>query len=266
VVKGPIAVRTARPLPFPPESQGSWPDVAAYGPVRARPGAAVFLETDSGDPILATESFGTGVTAALPAGLGPWTPRWPQAALWPGFSGGLIDWISRGRSDRSLGLAVGERRGKLSITVDAAQGPGWSRAPAVALQVLGPDGLVMETEARAQVPGRYVATLPVSAAGAYQVTAVTGGSRSEREVLAMARDETEYYGISPRLDAWARAGLIRRVSESNLPAPRRTPDTRAGRIRLVALALMLLLAALAIDYRAVWFAARAAMIERSHRK
>jgi Mg-chelatase subunit ChlD len=266
VVKGPVAVRMARPLPFAPEAANSWPDVAAYGPVRARPGAAVFLETDSGDPILATESFGTGVTAALPAGLGAWTPRWPQAALWPGFSGGLIDWISRGRSDRSLGLAVGERRGSLTVTVDAAQGPRWSREPAVALQILGPDGRVTETEARARVPGRYIATVPISAAGAYQVTAMTGSSRSQRGVLAMARDESGYYGISPQLDAWARAGLIRRVNERDLPPPRRAPDRQAGRIRLVALALILLLAALAIDYRAAWLAARAAIIARMHRK
>jgi Mg-chelatase subunit ChlD len=265
VIKGPVAVRAARPLPFAPEGDVLWPEVSAYGPVRARPGAAVYLETDSGDPILATESVGTGVTAALPAGLGPWTPRWPQAALWPGFSGGLIDWISRGRSDQTLGLTLGERRGTLAITVDAAQASGWSREPAIALKILGPDGRLTEAEARAQVPGRYFATVPVSAAGAYQVTAMTGGARGERGVLVRAEHETGNYGVSPALDLWARAGLIRRVSASDLRPPPQVPDAEAGRIRLLALALLLLLAALAIEYRAVWFAARTAIMERMHR-
>jgi Ca-activated chloride channel homolog len=264
VVKGPVPVRAARPLPFAPDGI-TWPDVAAYSPVRARPGAAVYLETDSGDPILATESFGTGLTAALPAGLGSWTPRWPQAQLWPGFSGGLIDWISRGRSDRSLGLAVGERRGTLTVTIDAAQGPDWSRASAVALKILGPDGQLTDTEARARVPGRFVASVPVSAAGAYQITALSGGARSERAVLARAQDESES-GVSPALDGWVRAGLIRRVAASDLPAAPRAADTPAGRLRLAALALALLIAALAIDYRTVWFAGRAAIMGRIARQ
>jgi len=266
VVRGPFAVRTAQPLPFPPEDATSWPEVSAYAPVRARAGATVFLETDSGDPLLATQSFGTGITAALPAGLGPWTPEWLRSSRWPGFSGGLIDWISRGRSDPSLAVQLAERFGSLSIAVDAATGPEWSRQPNVTLKILGPDGRLTETAARAQAPGRYVATVPVAAVGAYQVTAMTGHSRSERSVLVVGQDENEQYGLSPLLDDWSRAGLIRRVDPSNLPPPPRAPDARAGRSWLAAVALLLFLIALAIDYRAVWHVHRTAIMGRVMRR
>jgi len=265
IVRGPVAVRQVGSIPFLPAERASWPDVHAYAAVRARPGASVPLEAASGDPLLALMPVGIGRSVALPGGLGAWSAPWLRSPGWPAFTGGLVEWVARGSSDRSLAVSIEEREARLVVEADVAEEHGWSGAGEVAMQLRDPAGRAQMAAATSIAPGRYRANFAAPAPGAYAVTVTTGNRRIERSYLHRATGEDDLYGLSPDLAKWQAAGLIRAWAQGG--AAPRVGDAEGGRARSALLALALFLGAFLIDCRAVWLGrARQARLLASPRR
>jgi len=71
VERGRFRVRERSALPFPVAAAAGWPPVAAYAVTSPRPAAAVHLESERGDPLLASWQAGLGRAIAVKSDTGP---------------------------------------------------------------------------------------------------------------------------------------------------------------------------------------------------
>jgi Mg-chelatase subunit ChlD len=101
------------------------PAIHGWVSVAPRPGAAVALRTDGGDPLLALAGAGLGRSAALMTDLaGPWTAAW---RAWPGRDALLarvLVWILRAPVDGRIAIGEEPARGGWRLTVRAEDAEG----------------------------------------------------------------------------------------------------------------------------------------------
>lgn len=205
---GPVVPRTLRPLPFRSEL-ADWPSLAALQVTRARPGAAVYLATDEGEPVLAEAFRGAGRVVALPAGLGSWTDAWKAWPDWGRFLGGLVQWVAA-RGDPSVDLRVDDRPSSIGVTLDVVgDGGDWAAAQTMPVAVRDPGGAWHRLEARPQGPGRWAVDVESGLPGRYDVVAGPPGVEQRR---ALVHDPIQELvpgdGGRDDLEALAARGLV----------------------------------------------------------
>ena len=223
----------------------------------ARPAARRYLESDLGDPLLATMPVGSGLSAALPGGLGGWAASWldqPESARW---LGGLVAWLGPGTLDGwSIQAALDGDR--WSLTVESADfavdetGP-----PDGRILLVDPLGRPSEWPLEATAPGRWQATLRLRDAGVHRATAIVGDHRLSHTLLYGPEDELRAPPHEDAIRRWRVEGLATPWDETRHPA-----DGRSGGLRgaLLATFLALYLLLLVWERRPPRLASRAAAV------
>jgi hypothetical protein len=245
IERGTIGAVQAGPLPFEHVMPADWPPVAAYSVTRSRAGAAVPVQSERGDPLIAFQPFGAGRVVAVTCGLGAWTPRWAGWREWPRLAGGLAGWISGAPGDGTLGLAVSDRPNDIELEADARSTAGWAGDGGVIVTVTTPTGGAQSLRAEEVAPGRLHARLPDAGAGLYAFVASTPLGTQRVLHLRRHRAETQTWGMNPAVDEWKSVGLVEDWREGRPITDGRT--RREADPSLVALALVLFLAGVLAD-------------------
>jgi hypothetical protein len=245
VERGRLRVRERSALPFPVAAAAGWPPVVAYAVTSARPSAAVHLESERGDPLLASWQAGLGRVIAVTSGLGAWTPEWLAWSNWPALAGGLADALQR----RSMGLdtavrVVDEAVG-LRVEIEAAADGAWSTIGPTEVHVRAPSGVEHRLPLVASAPGRWSATLAETLPGLYSITVVTPQGAQRIAHLRAAVAERGSLLPNAAIGAWQADGLVRPWSAAELrKALAAAPAQRSPPLGVLALALLLFLLAL----------------------
>ncbi len=230
VERGRLRVRERSALPFPVAAAAGWPPVAAYAVTSPRPAAAVHLESERGDPLLASWQAGLGRVIAVTSGLGAWTPEWLAWSNWPALAGGLADALQRGDSALGPAVRVVDEPAGLRVEVEAAADGAWSTNGPTEARVRTPSGEEHRLSLATSAPGRWNATLPGTSPGLYSITVV--GPQGVQRVAHLRTAIAERGSLVPNaaIDSWQADGLVRpwsaaelRKALATMPAERSPP-------------------------------------------
>lgn len=207
---GEFQPRLSRDIPFAAQF-GPWPGLTAYSVTRPRPDATVYLESESGDPLLAAHHVGAGRVVALPAGLAEWAPSWPIWSRWSEFVGGLVEWVAGSPRSAHRDLWVSSSAGRIHYVVDAVDDPdAWSTHPQGVLILRDPIGRRTELSLPRIGPGRYAASVAAPLSGPYFATLRIGDSQLRHATLHHGHGEsTAARQADGRRRQWESEGLIR---------------------------------------------------------
>ena len=243
IERGRIAARAKEPLPFQSSIRTDWPTVAAYDVTTAAPRSIVHLESERGDPLIASARVGLGQVVAVTPGLGVWTPDWLRWRDWPALAGGLVEWVSSAGSASGLSVAVTDLPRMLRIDVDFASDGEWSEAASGQVRVQHPSGRMIDTPLEASAAGRLSTVIDEPEDGLYTISVIAPDA--VRRVVHLRTPRREFGDGRPSADiaVWKQAGLVREWSPAafqaalnGLPPSERSPD----RAMLLALGLFLL--------------------------
>jgi len=250
VERGRIAVRAGTPLPFQSSVKSAWPTVAAYDVTTPAPHALVHLESERGDPLIASARAGLGQVVVVTSGLGAWTPDWLRWQHWPTLAGGLVEWVSSSGPASGLSVHVTDLPRMLRVDVDVAGDGRWSDVASGLVRVQHPSGRMSELPLEASAAGRLSAEVHEPEDGLYTFSVIAPDTARRVVHLRTPRREFRDGRPNPDIAEWAQAGLVREWSPAafqaalgGLPPSDRSP----ARAMLCALGLFLL--ALLIDRR-----------------
>ncbi len=145
------------------------PQLAGYVATTAKPTGRVILSTHFDDPLLAAWQYGLGRAVA-------WTSdasgRWAQAwVAWDGFSrfwGQAVRWTTPVRSSVPVEVGVALDGEQARVTVDAVdEGGAFVNGLEARVNVVGPDGELVQVALAQTAPGRYEGAFVPGAEGAY---------------------------------------------------------------------------------------------------
>jgi hypothetical protein len=243
IERGRIAVRAQAPLPFQDSLKAEWPSVAAYDVTTPAPQALVHLESERGDPLIASTRAGLGQVVVVTPGLGAWTPDWLRWQDWPSLAGGLVEWVSSAGAASGLSVAVTDLPRALLVVVDVASDGRWSDAASGQVRVQYPSGRTSDIPLEASAAGRLSAGIDEPEDGLYTFSVITPDASRRLVHLRALRREFADGRPNPDIAEWAQAGLVRewspealQVALSGQPPSERSPD----RAMLLALGLFLL--------------------------
>jgi hypothetical protein len=249
IERGAIKLRPLVPLASMGDGGSVWPDIDAYAVTRAREDSTVWLESEKGDPVIASRSLGLGrvltVTTSIPA----WTPGWATWSSWPQLAAGLVNYVSRRSLHEQLRLETKDDEDSMTVVLDYASAKGWRDAPDARLLVTPPSGAEFRVSLKSVAPGRFSTKLQDPRPGVYRLMAEADGERVGGYHLHRVRGELERAGVNPQLALWESRGLLR-IWPAEGPAelaaiPVGTAAT--SRARWTLLGLVLFLAAVLID-------------------
>jgi Mg-chelatase subunit ChlD len=242
IERGTIGAEQREDLPFAPARLEPWPGVVAHHVTRLEAGAAAAVRSERGDPLIAFWRQGNGRVVAVTSGLGAWAPRWLRWSEWPRLAGGLTAWVSGISAGESIGVEVSEAPTALRVDFDlpsALRGAGDVRVTADT-----PAGKVLPLRPQPIAPGRVRAELPEAGPGLYVFVVSTPIGVHRHQHLRSGPAERRTWGISPAIEQWKAAGLVRDWDGAAL-GRRRGADLIDR--SLIALALALALAGIVAD-------------------
>jgi uncharacterized protein YegL len=245
VERGRLRVRERSALPFPVAAAAGWPPVAAYAVTSPRPTAEVHLESERGDPLLASWQAGLGRVIAATSGLGAWTPEWLTWSSWPALAGGLADALQRGDSALDPAVRVVDEAAGLRVEVEAAADGAWSTVGPTEAKVRTPSGEEHRLPLAASAPGRWSAALPDVVPGLYSITVAT--PQGAQRVVHLRAAVAERGSLVPNaaIGVWQAEGLVRPWSAAELRSALATARAeRSPPLGALALAMLLFLLAL----------------------
>jgi hypothetical protein len=210
IERGTIHLRPLAPVDFMDAGDSAWPDIDAYTVTRAREDATVWVESNKGDPVIASQAFGLGRVVAVTTSVPEWTPGWADWPSWPRLAAGLLDYVSRRPMHSKLWLGTESDADSMAVTVDYAEGTDWAGEAEGRLLVTPPAGPEFAVELRSVAPGRLAATLENPLAGVYRFMAEIGADRVGSYQLHRVPGELERIGANPELERWESEGLLRR--------------------------------------------------------
>jgi len=237
------------PLPIPP--------LDALARTLPKEGAASWLRSAVGEPVLAGWRQDAGVAVAFPSAPGRWTSAW---AAWPGQEPlwrAVLAAVSR-REGRPWEAVASVEGDQLTLRLDAVAADGSPQTGrTVEAQVIDPADQRRRVDLEEQGPGFYLATLPLSGLGRYRATfQIAGTVVAEADAFYLLPAELQHLGNDDAaLTALAEAGggaLL--TPDARLPAA--DPAGRARRSQpgpFLALSLLLFLGLLAHE---AWVAHR----------
>jgi Mg-chelatase subunit ChlD len=210
IERGEIAVEPQQALPMLAIRDVRWPAIAAYAVTRLRPEASAWVQSTTGDPLIAARQVGAGRVVAVTSGLGSWTPQWLAWTAWPDLAGGLAAWVSGSRGAGPLALSVSDAPDGLLIEADLQVAGAWAPGEQATLSVVTPEGVSRSFEMSPVAPGRLQARIPETAPGAYTLV-VSGPDGVQRALhLRSGWAEQDGWGEAPEVEQWLRDGLVRR--------------------------------------------------------
>ena len=216
IERGRIAVRAKAPLPFQASLRAEWPTVAAYDVTTPAPQAIVHLESERGDPLIASTRAGLGQVVAVTLG-----PRCVDAGL--AAMAGLalacrrtrrMGFLGRfsvrpfGCRDRPPSGAVGrcrrcQRRPVVGRRVRTGTRP---------VSVRAHDDIPLEASAA----GRLSTGIDEPEDGLYTFSVITPDASRRLVHLRAPRREFADGRPNPDIAEWAQAGLVREWSPEAL--------------------------------------------------
>lgn len=248
VERGRFKVRERAALSFPVAAATGWPPVAAYAVTSPRPTATVYLESERGDPLLASWQAGLGRVMAVTAGLGAWTPEWLAWSSWPALAGGLADALQPGGGALDSAVRVVDDAAGVRVDVEAAADGAWSTSGPADARVRAPSGADHRLPLAPSAPGRWSATLPGTMPGLYSITVVTPQGVQRVAHLRPAIPERGSLVPSAEIGDWQADGLVRPWSAAELrKVLASTPPERGPPLGALALALLLYVLALLVE-------------------
>ncbi len=149
----------------------SAPFLLGYVMTRPKPTCEMILATEKGDPLLVWWRYGLGMTVAFTSDAkSRWAAEW---LTWPGFSkfwAQLIRQTMRKSETKGVTVAVEQRGGKATITLDAADPAGrFLNQADTAMTVIDPQLGTRKLPVVQTAPGRYVAEFETPQSGAYHL-------------------------------------------------------------------------------------------------
>lgn len=238
-----------QPLPF-FTPQEPLPALGGYAVTRAKPGSAVYIKTEDGDPLFAVHRAGAGRVVAVPGGFGEWAGDWVRWLEWGPFLGALMEWTSRDAADPNLYLSTRQADGALYLEVDALTPDldWWSSGRGSVRSIL-PGGETREVPLELVAPGRYRAAIPEPLPGRYRFVLMIGDRTVRRDVWVPSPEKWREDPLRTNTPAaWIRDGLATpwTPGESIATAETKTRETPT-RGPLLCLAALLYLAILAVE-------------------
>jgi len=156
--------------------------------------ALVLASKDNADPLFSWWNYGVGRCAVFTSDL---SSRWGSSWItWSGYQpwcAGLARWLLRQSApmDTSLNTQLDGDNAIVELSIrENAQGN--SATTVATAKVLAPDGSMSTLPLRQIAPGRWSATFPTDASGAYLVNAALQQGESERPVFVQAAVNVSY--------------------------------------------------------------------------
>ena len=176
----------------------SMPKISGYVITGPRGGLAqnalVLASKDNADPLFSWWNYGVGRCAVFTSDL---SSRWGSSWItWSGYQpwcAGLARWLLRQSApmDTSLNTQLDGDNAIVELSIrENAQGN--SATTVATAKVLAPDGSMSTLPLRQIAPGRWSATFPTDASGAYLVNAALQQGESERPVFVQAAVNVSY--------------------------------------------------------------------------
>ena len=176
----------------------SMPKISGYVITGPRGGLAqnalVLASKDNADPLFSWWNYGVGRSAVFTSDL---SSRWGSSWItWSGYQpwcAGLARWLLRQSApmDTSLNTQLDGDNAIVELSIrENAQGN--SATTVATAKVLAPDGSMSTLPLRQIAPGRWSATFPTDASGAYLVNAALQQGESERPVFVQAAVNVSY--------------------------------------------------------------------------
>jgi uncharacterized membrane protein len=172
------------------------PMLGGFASTKLRDGAEVFLESESGAPILSRWQYGLGRSASFASDVkNRWAAEWLQWEGYGKFWAQLTRDIMRRDSAEALRLNVRREGDVARVTLEAQTSEGaWLNELAPSVRVTQPGGASDIVSLRQSGPGAYAATLPLSMPGAQAVTfQLEAGGGIGRDAARRAGLQRLYY-------------------------------------------------------------------------
>lgn len=246
VRQGPVAIEPGSslaadlhldlPLPVPP--------VDGLNRTLLREGASRWLQTPSGDPLLAAQRRDAGLAIAFAAAPGRWTQGWES---WPGAAPlwrAVLDAATRrpSRPWEAQARIVGERLLVALEAIDAAGSPVTGQP--LQARVTGPQGEQHKVPLQELEPGYYQGSVAATRPGRWRIALFASGTQvAEADAVAFTPAEARRIGNDlPLLATLVQLGGGRLLAEGEPLPPAPAATTTAARTPLAPLALGLALA------------------------
>lgn len=241
--EGPVIPVTIVQPPFIDDEIREWSALPGYQVTRAKPGARVYLATDRGDPLLASDRYGAGRVAVLPGGI-------PASRSAGSLSQALLGWMNSRQHNPDLSIRHHYLPGRLALTVDAVTPDGrWlSKARAQAI-LTGPAGTSQAYSLEMSAPGRYSAVLQAPPTGLYQLIVQVGDQQSRLSLLLDNNAERTRDEVAPWFQQALDDGVLEPWSQAAFADLRAAPgNTHGTRAWWLALALIVYLSLMAAEH------------------
>jgi Ca-activated chloride channel homolog len=143
------------------------PLLLGYNSTKPKPTADILLVTERGEPLLATWRYGLGQAAAFTSDAkARWGSEWLTWSGYGKFWAQVVRGVMRKADRATFAVTTQEHENSLKIEIDAIKPDGSFRNQLpIAVNALQADGITHSADAKQDAPGRYSATLPVSAQG-----------------------------------------------------------------------------------------------------
>jgi uncharacterized membrane protein len=147
------------------------PFLLGYVMTRPKPTCEMILATEKGDPLLVWWRYGLGMTVAFTSDAkSRWAAEW---LTWPGFSkfwAQLIRQTMRKSETKGVTVAVEQRGGKATVTLDAADPAGrFLNQAQTEMTIIDPQLGTRKLPLLQSAPGRYVAEFETPTSGPYHL-------------------------------------------------------------------------------------------------
>ncbi len=233
------------------------PPLHGYVASSAKDLAQVILQSEKGDPILATWQYGLGKSVAFTSdATGRWARDWARSKIFPTFWAQAVRYTINDSLNSALQMNIETQGENARITLDARSANGaFLNGYQIEASIVAPNGEAQTVTFSQVAPGRYESTFTPTEQGIYLIhfsgkTDSGGDSFSFAETTGWALSYSpEYQRIEPDPDLLLRlSALANGQVASPLPADIFTHDLKAARATQPIAPLFLLIAALLLPF------------------
>jgi Ca-activated chloride channel family protein len=233
------------------------PRLYGYIATSAKDLAQVILQSEKGDPILATWQYGLGRSVAFTSdATGRWGRDWARSKIFPTFWAQAIRYTINDSLNTALQMAIESQGENFRITLDARNRTGeFLNAYQIKANIVAPNGEAQSVTFTQIAPGRYESTFTPKEQGIYLIR-FSGKTDAGGETASFAKTtgwalsySLEYQRIDSNPDLLLRlSALAGGQVASPLPADVFTHDLKATHASHPIAPLFLLIAALLLPF------------------
>lgn len=195
----PVIPQSAQPLPFLPSTNIRWKTLHGYQLTRIKETAKLYVSTDSGEPLLASFTYGAGRVSAMPGGI-------LQPNSNSNVTGALFNWMNQHRQNPNLDITHDYQSGWLNLNVDAVDPDNqWQLPVQASVRLTSPAGKTYTQALEAVAPGRFATAINAKATGVYSARIEVGSEYTAFTSYLANDSEQTLYTIAP----WLQQALSR---------------------------------------------------------